>query len=982
VDTTQVVSTITDGSPVGSDDTVTVKLVAVDADAVEGEAATYQVQLTDALGGVVIATENMEVTFSYTYKDGNNDDVTETDSVILLAGQSEVNVSVATLDDVFAEGTEDFTVAINTVSNQGQFEKVVVDNSKVASTITDEAVPGVEDTVTVNLVAWDNAAGTALSQSQIVEGETAFYKVIATDADRKVITNGTADVETKNISAVSSESDYVAFKKTVNFGKVIAINTGDDSVDELMESFKVSIVNVTAPAYENVIPGTSVITNIKDNDFASLQMFSIGVEEGSLAQFTVAVAKASVGSKLTLSLQDGTALDDDYFASDGTGKFEYSLDKGETWQAITGDISVGKGDSTVLVQVDTVDDKFHEKNEMFNLNVVLTSVGNVTVVNASATISDNDTPPEFLSGSDTDSSGANVDVYQFNDVAEYSKEGTIVGTVNAYDTEKDIQGYSFANGSLKNGPFDIEAGTGVISLNKDIVDVDLDAYNLLVQVVDASGGIDTATVNVNLIHVNTVPEFEKDSYSFDYKENSFNSTVLGTVVASDKDGDNVTLSISNGPTTDGKPLFEINADGEITLTVAGVNAYSNDFETESNTHILTVLAKDGKGGEKTVDVTLNETDVKEFTGPEYGSGAGVDTYIITTDLNTPEDDSIMNLALATYWYHHAGQRVAFQYTGGNPAVLLTDNLLINSGFSNDYVNLSISSGNNTVYTGSSISDIDIRDPLLQGNSFIDTLMKNGITEVEIGQLLGTNLQPLADSVYMGSGHDTVIGGGGNLVVYAGAGNDLVIGNDQSVHTNDQGNETGLLFGDDALRGGAGNDTLAGKDGNDTLRGDGGNDFMFGGSGNDILIGDSGEDTLIGGLGADTMTGGTGADTFAWLEGEHGTDHVQDFNVEQGDKLDLSDLFSNDTAYNLGDFLDFSFAKGNTTITVHADAGDQFIILDGLDLQAKYGDGATVGSDLLETNIVNGLLQDGALIIADTPSEASSTIAELTEDGII
>ncbi|MBE3667743.1 hypothetical protein BOO25_02135 [Vibrio navarrensis] len=71
---------------------------------------------------------------------------------------------------------------------------------------------------------------------------------------------------------------------------------------------------------------------------------------------------------------------------------------------------------------------------------------------------------------------------------------------------------------------------------------------------------------------------------------------------------------------------------------------------------------------------------------------------------------------------------------------------------------------------------------------------------------------------------------------------------------------------------------------------GGNDTLDGGLGDDILYGQGGNDTLIGGLGNDILTGGEGADIFKWVDMETASDRVTDFNVAQGDKLDLSDLF--------------------------------------------------------------------------------------------
>ncbi|MEZ9766679.1 hypothetical protein BCS96_15170 [Vibrio breoganii] len=91
------------------------------------------------------------------------------------------------------------------------------------------------------------------------------------------------------------------------------------------------------------------------------------------------------------------------------------------------------------------------------------------------------------------------------------------------------------------------------------------------------------------------------------------------------------------------------------------------------------------------------------------------------------------------------------------------------------------------------------------------------------------------------------------------------------------------------------DTLDGGSGNDILFGQGGNDILTGGSGDDLLIGGLGDDTLIGGMGEDIMTGGEGADTFEWTQSDlrvfNETDTIIDFSIAEGDKLDLSELFT-------------------------------------------------------------------------------------------
>ncbi|WP_258406151.1 retention module-containing protein [Shewanella aegiceratis] len=189
-------------------------------------------------------------------------------------------------------------------------------------------------------------------------------------------------------------------------------------------------------------------------------------------------------------------------------------------------------------------------------------------------------------------------------------------------------------------------------------------------------------------------------------------------------------------------------------------------------------------------------------------------------------------------------------------------------------------------------------------------------------------------------------------------------------------------GDDILAGNQGDDILFGQGGDDELHGGSGDDMLLGGHGSDMLIGGAGEDILIGGLGDDTLTGGTGkadgeADTFVWQQGDTGTDHITDFDINQ-DKLDLSDLLQGENGGNLEDYLHFTVDNGSTTIEIDANNDghvDQTIVLDGVDLSHL---GTTDGQ------IINGLLGsegNGALIVdnANVNQAASSFAVPTTQD---
>jgi Ca2+-binding RTX toxin-like protein len=133
------------------------------------------------------------------------------------------------------------------------------------------------------------------------------------------------------------------------------------------------------------------------------------------------------------------------------------------------------------------------------------------------------------------------------------------------------------------------------------------------------------------------------------------------------------------------------------------------------------------------------------------------------------------------------------------------------------------------------------------------------------------------------------------IINGTAGNDIKYG----THAADTING---LAGDDTLYGGLGNDSILGGLGNDKLLGEGGDDYLNG-SGASVNGRGTGEyDELVGGLGADTFSLATDLfrlatgqkignaayldDDVLKITGSKGFALIHDFNISQGDKVEL------------------------------------------------------------------------------------------------
>ncbi len=156
--------------------------------------------------------------------------------------------------------------------------------------------------------------------------------------------------------------------------------------------------------------------------------------------------------------------------------------------------------------------------------------------------------------------------------------------------------------------------------------------------------------------------------------------------------------------------------------------------------------------------------------------------------------------------------------------------------------------------------------------------------------------------------------------------------------------------------------LEGSNGvNDTLNGTLFSERLRGLDGNDTLNAGGGDDRIIGGIGDDILTGGSGEDVFKFNIGDIGTaaipaqDTITDFNMSEGDSLDLRSILVDEENNDLTQYLSFDQTDpANPIVEVRDTAGGditQKITLQGVDL-------SLLGST--DAEIINSMLNSGNL----------------------
>ncbi|QDB99292.1 tandem-95 repeat protein [Mesorhizobium sp. 8] len=206
---------------------------------------------------------------------------------------------------------------------------------------------------------------------------------------------------------------------------------------------------------------------------------------------------------------------------------------------------------------------------------------------------------------------------------------------------------------------------------------------------------------------------------------------------------------------------------------------------------------------------------------------------------------------------------------------------------------------------------------------IENVIGSNSTDILTGDnnnnvLLGLNG---TDTLAGNDGNDTLVGGADSDTLNGGSGTDTA-----SYESSLAGVTVDLnLVGTAQISGGDASgdnltaiENLIGSQFADILTGDGGNNVLAGLGGDDKLIGGAGNDTLIGGPGQDTLTGGGDADTFR-LDSLDIKDLITDYSGSdaggQGDKIDLTALFTTAAGSDISDYVQYD----STTHTLKVDA---------------------------------------------------------------
>ncbi|WP_337220277.1 Calx-beta domain-containing protein [Vibrio parahaemolyticus] len=317
------------------------------------EETTIEFTLNDgsAVGGAAsdVGADYVNTTVLITLSDGTTQEIQVNDdgsfTVSLPIGEESFTVSLDTIDDNLAEGSETFSLSGSTPDQPTPVTGV--------ATITDEAEQGPEDTVTVNMTGPNSVSeGETTSEYTVILSDPAPVGSIVTLAYSYTTASG--DDITETTQAVIGADGVTA---------TFTIDTVDDVYAEGDELFRVSVLGIvdgdSNPIFEALnLDNAFVDTTISDEtdpgpeDTVTVTMTGPAnvVEGNTTTDYTVTLSDpAPVGSIVTLAYSYTTASGDDIT---------------ETTQAV-----IGADGVTATFTIDTVDDVYAEGDELFRVSV-------------------------------------------------------------------------------------------------------------------------------------------------------------------------------------------------------------------------------------------------------------------------------------------------------------------------------------------------------------------------------------------------------------------------------------------------------------------------------------------------------------------------------------------------------------------------------------------------------------------------------------
>jgi hypothetical protein len=373
-------------------------------------------------------------------------------TVTFAPGQTSQIITVLVNADTLDELDEDFSVNLSNPVNAA-----ILDGQGIA-TISDDPADGAIINISDAPLVSEPASGTV----------TVTFEVTLNAPSSQAVS---VDFTTADGTAVAGQ-DYQPVSGTVVFApgetsQFITVTVNADAIDELTEAFTVNLSN---PVNGAIADGAGTGTIEDDvNDAATLSINDVTVTEpaGDTGQ-------VSVTFTVTLSQPSSQNVSVDFSTADG------SATAGQDYEAVTGSINFGPGETTKTVTVLVNADAIDELAENFTVN--LSNPTNAAIVDGQGvgTIEDDSADAATISIGDasvtepvngTVTATFTVTLSQASDRAVSVDFSTVDGTAVAG------QDYDPASGTITFGPGETTK-TITVTVNADAIDELTEAFTV------------------------------------------------------------------------------------------------------------------------------------------------------------------------------------------------------------------------------------------------------------------------------------------------------------------------------------------------------------------------------------------------------------------------------------------------------------------------------------------------------------------------
>ena len=298
----------------------------------EGDDITFTVTLNPA------ASEEVTVDYATSVETGDTaaqaDFTANSGTLTFATGDTSTTFTVATLQDSIDETDETFTVTLSSVSP-----------ASAASLPADVTATG-------TIIDDDSSSVLSIADASADEGDSATFTVTLNPAvTAEVTVDYATSVETGDTAA---QADFTANNGTLTFDagdttKTFTVATLEDSVDEVDETFTVTLSSASGANLASDATATGTIT---DDDQSTLSIADAGADEGDDITFTVTLDPVSSRMEAveyeTVVESGDTAVQADFAESYGTLDF-------------------AAGDSSQTFTVATTEDTDIERDETFTV---------------------------------------------------------------------------------------------------------------------------------------------------------------------------------------------------------------------------------------------------------------------------------------------------------------------------------------------------------------------------------------------------------------------------------------------------------------------------------------------------------------------------------------------------------------------------------------------------------------------------------------